>query len=671
MMNEPNREMLTGSDEPENKPAETAKTGEQTEEANQKPPPPRLNQMATTTTATAAISTTTITTTTSQMGRSLDTNVATTISTPSTTGFLTPEASISVLGTSPGLSAPKRYGHKGNGSIIGTQKPESTRRKNRGDTGERLTPGTITPSRLAVYENNHFSSPQPNYINKSQLVMMHQSHQQQHFPHPVNELQLQQMLSASHLQHQRQIMPYQRMYRKRLSDSALCIEGANYNNEEAARRYCNEVLIGNDKNSCDKQIKGTTSAQKQTTEQSHNHSTLETPKRDSASVGKMPVAAITTTTTVTTAMVHSGTGGSLTTSTVTSTSLSSSMIEVIPDPPHNPESGKRKKGENEDSSYKNEAKRRIVDNPESEWDEENGDDSNIMKKLLSEVLGIKNSMRGVEETVKSIQSETKDWKKELKAVITDVNAVKLELNGVKDGLTTVQDSVEMAHNLIQDESNQRKNAIKDLSEKMNTRQRENSDSAKLINTHSSQIRTVKEEVSLMQTRLDAVETAREGDLKPIEEMKHQVSDMLGQVDFPPKRTVVGQNVWYRENEDLDKVASTIIHHALNLDTIKILRVQRKSGWNSDAGLIKMDLESNDDVKSVLKKKRELRNSDVPEIRNVFLRQSKKEEGLVAEHNQNIILQELGIQNSYVRLPSGHLTRREPTPRNTQFPGGGQ
>ena len=76
--------------------------------------------------------------------------------------------------------------------------------------------------------------------------------------------------------------------------------------------------------------------------------------------------------------------------------------------------------------------------------------------------------------------------------------------------------------------------------------------------------------------------------------------------------------------------------------MKIIRVARKSGWKTGRGLIKIELENPEQLKLVLKSKKKLKDTPVKEIRKVFLRQSKKEEMLVAERNEDLILRELGV-----------------------------
>ena len=107
-----------------------------------------------------------------------------------------------------------------------------------------------------------------------------------------------------------------------------------------------------------------------------------------------------------------------------------------------------------------------------------------------------------------------------------------------------------------------------------------------------------------------------------------------------------------------KIAETIIHKALDLTAVKILRCERKSGKQTGSGLIKIELERPEDLKRVLKVKKELKNTPVKEMQDIYLRQAKKSEQLVLEQNMNIILCDMGMQHDYRRLPSGHLVHRE-------------
>ena len=51
-------------------------------------------------------------------------------------------------------------------------------------------------------------------------------------------------------------------------------------------------------------------------------------------------------------------------------------------------------------------------------------------------------------------------------------------------------------------------------------------------------------------------------LGPIQNIKRKIEETLGDVDYPVNKTLIGQNVWHRENENLDKVAEFIINKTL-------------------------------------------------------------------------------------------------------------
>ena len=255
--------------------------------------------------------------------------------------------------------------------------------------------------------------------------------------------------------------------------------------------------------------------------------------------------------------------------------------------------------------------------------------------------------------MKIIRDENNDWKEKWGNLHKDVNDIK--------------DSVELAHNLISDETRDKKEAMNQLKTEMNERAIEATNNVKVMKTHSAEIKKVNDSVNRLQTKVDKL--AETEIIGPLKKLKADVEEKVGNIEFPIKTTIVGQNVWYREDEDLEKVAETIIHKGLELPEIHIIRVTRKSGKEKGKGLIKIELNSNDEVKKVLKNKSKLKQSNVKELREVYLRQSKKEELLVMERNQDVILRELGVRDEYVRLPSGHLalksTRAHPDGQHLQ------
>ena len=106
--------------------------------------------------------------------------------------------------------------------------------------------------------------------------------------------------------------------------------------------------------------------------------------------------------------------------------------------------------------------------------------------------------------------------------------------------------------------------------------------------------------------MTTVETGQQQIQQPLEELKGKVETIAGPIEFPIAKTLIAQDVWYKEGEDLDKVCSTIINKALDLPMVKIIRCERKNGWEKGSGLVKIELENSSDIKTVLKKKSELK-----------------------------------------------------------------
>ena len=125
------------------------------------------------------------------------------------------------------------------------------------------------------------------------------------------------------------------------------------------------------------------------------------------------------------------------------------------------------------------------------------------------------------------------------------------------------------------------------------------------------------------------------------------------MEYPVERTIVAQKVKYEEGEDPVQLARDIINKALNLTTVEVVRVERKSGQKtkSGTGLVKIELKRDSDVKLVLGQKKEL-------MRTIFLRKSKCEEVLMIERNLDMVFTDMGVREDYIRLPSGHLVCKE-------------
>ena len=318
--------------------------------------------------------------------------------------------------------------------------------------------------------------------------------------------------------------------------------------------------------------------------------------------------------------------------------------------------------------HHNEQKRKVASDtteevqPKCQIIESEGDSSKwmsmspdeMMQKVLNEVMGLKSTMdnevvglrakvENVSETMNVMQHDNAAWKQKLTALTSDV--------------VDLKDSVEMAHNLINDEKNQRSYDIAAIKSEFTERTREQTQNLQLIKNQSSQIKNVTDGLKTIRNQVDKLEEAHKQVDAPMKELKGEVESMLGNVEFPVKRTIVAQHVWYKEGEDLFAVADLIVKKTLELDEITICNVAHKSGWESGSGLLKIELSSPDEVKQVLQNKSKLKKARAAELRNVFLRQSKKEEVLLLERNEDTILREMGVRDNFIRLSSGHLAPR--------------
>ena len=224
----------------------------------------------------------------------------------------------------------------------------------------------------------------------------------------------------------------------------------------------------------------------------------------------------------------------------------------------------------------------------------------------------------------------------------------------------MKDSVNMAHNMITDEIKERKEGEKKLSTQLEDRHKEICNNTKVLKEHGVRVKNLGETVESLSSKVDVATDSQKNLTKTVNAMKSRMDSRYGTDEYPTERTVVAQKVWYREDEDITKVAETIIHKALQLPSIKIVRALRKSGWKSKSGtgLIKIELESSEDVETVLKNKASLNKAPSKELREVYLRQSKKEETLVMEKNVDLILNDMGIRGDYIRLRSGYLKHKE-------------
>ena len=246
-----------------------------------------------------------------------------------------------------------------------------------------------------------------------------------------------------------------------------------------------------------------------------------------------------------------------------------------------------------------------------------------MQQVLQKLTGIEQVMCDMNTTIRAIQAENVTWKQKLGLLKSDVEGLK--------------DSVELAHQLIGDEKTERLKNENEIRAALKDRTVEMGDNVEIIKTQVAEMRNVKESVTALQTRVSLIDKNQQDMKVPITELRGKIKAVCGPIEFPTEATLVAQNVWCTDEENLHEVASVIIHKALNVPHIKILCCERKSGEPGGSGLIKIELENCESLQEVLCRKCELKNNRVKELWNVFLRQSKKTETLVAERNMDLVL----------------------------------
>ena len=244
---------------------------------------------------------------------------------------------------------------------------------------------------------------------------------------------------------------------------------------------------------------------------------------DSATTNTMPTTTVVTTTAITTAFAAVSGYTDFRTTTIMSTSSDCS------------EQKRKKPSEATESS---DPKRRNVETEDGQdWHELTSEE--VMHKVLTEVMSLKSTVNSMNSNVERISEESKNWKMEVSTMRTEVSDIK--------------DSLEMVHNLVNDETKLRKENYDNLKKLIDERAKESSQTLTLTKNNATQLKTTRDSVTGLQTRMDKLEQEQKEVNKPINEVKSFVETALGPSEFPVNKTVVGQHVWYKEGEDLDKL----------------------------------------------------------------------------------------------------------------------
>lgn len=157
-----------------------------------------------------------------------------------------------------------------------------------------------------------------------------------------------------------------------------------------------------------------------------------------------------------------------------------------------------------------------------------------------------------------------------------------------------------------------------------------------------------------------------GRVSTVEENIQELSESLSvdgltlrSQEYPVKSTVVAKFVKQPDGVSPTKIGKIIINEALELENVKVVRVKSMSRNTQKIGTMKIQLESADDLQSVLSAKRKLGEfDDDPEMKNIKLRQSKTHEQLVAEQNADTMLKALDLYGDFYRTDKGFLLPRD-------------
>lgn len=163
--------------------------------------------------------------------------------------------------------------------------------------------------------------------------------------------------------------------------------------------------------------------------------------------------------------------------------------------------------------------------------------------------------------------------------------------------------------------------------------------------------------SALHERLNDVEAKS----KELENLIVSLSESIGmedQEEFPIRRTVVARFVKQPRGVDISSIAKIIIHECLELNSINIMKVKSMSKDDDNIGTLKILLETNEDLKEVLRAKSKLNEFDRdPDMQKVKIRQSKSQEQFVFEQNTDTILKALDEYGNYYRDAHGFLHKK--------------
>ena len=213
----------------------------------------------------------------------------------------------------------------------------------------------------------------------------------------------------------------------------------------------------------------------------------------------MPFTTVVTTTAITTSIWQSSPSQSTVQSTM-STMTSATTTENDKVSCEQKMDSKRKKPVESDQLEDNlEQKRRNVNPSAIEMAVPSSlDGTTLMQRILAEVVGVRSVVSNLEaetkkltESVNEMQCENKEWRQKMKSLEKEVSEVK--------------ESVNFAHDMINDETKNQKDSEKTIKSELQDRAREISNNVQFIKSHSSELRSLKDDMNNAKQKMDVLQ----------------------------------------------------------------------------------------------------------------------------------------------------------------------
>ena len=104
---------------------------------------------------------------------------------------------------------------------------------------------------------------------------------------------------------------------------------------------------------------------------------------------------------------------------------------------------------------------------------------------------LKPKTKKLTESVNEIQCENKEWRQKMESLEKEVSEVK--------------ESVNLAHDMINDETKNRKESEKTIKSELQDRAREISNNVQFIKSHSSELRSLKDDMNNAKQKMDVLQ----------------------------------------------------------------------------------------------------------------------------------------------------------------------